>query len=142
MKNERRERILATVLQVLNDENCVAIQALPEPGGFSTSMPQVSAKMWLSRAGLVLVSGPVEQAFSMNLAHEAGFLQGQGKPTLVLVEEGSQKGMESWTNAAGLVAPRFSPDDSAFDATNENSLPAILKHWIESVKNAEKHRYD
>jgi hypothetical protein len=142
LRNERRNQIVKVVHDVLVRQGCVAIEAIPDPGGFSTSMPQVSAKMWLARAGIVLVSGPVEQAFSMNLAHEAGFLQGQGKPTLVLVEEGSQRGMENWTNAAGLVAPRFPADDTAFDHDNENSLASILSHWLESVKNAERHRYD
>jgi len=142
LRNERRKQIVKVVHDLLFREGCIPIEAIPDPGGFSTSMPQVSAKMWLARAGIVLVSGPVAQAFSMNLAHEAGFLQGQGKPTLVLVEEGSERGMENWTNAAGLVAPRFPADKTAFDPDNENSLVAILRHWLDSIKTAEKNRYD
>ena len=142
LRNERRDRIVNAVYDVLASEGCFPVEATPQPGEFSTSMPQVSAKMWLSRAGIVLVSGPVQQAFSMNLAHEAGFLQGQGKPTLVLVEENSQAGMEGWTNAAGLVAPRFADDETAFDANDKGSLPAILRQWLRSIRTASRHRYD
>lgn len=130
LSSERKSKIVETVHAALRDMKCIPIEAQPEPGELSTSMLQVSAKMWLSRAGIVLVAGGAGQAFGMNLAHEAGFLQGQGKPVLILVEEGSEKGMEEWTNASGLVAPRFPADDRAFDPSNRDSIVANLRRWL------------
>ena len=69
---------------------------------------QVSSKMWLSKACIVLVGGTsetVEEVVNVNLAHEYGFFQGQGKPVLLLVEKGYKDALKTWTNAAGVNAP-------------------------------------
>lgn len=138
LRSERRNKIVQTVHAVLAKYDCIPIEAQPEPGEFTTSTTQVSAKMWISRAGIVLVSGAPEDAFSINLAHEAGFLQGQGKAPLVLVEDGAEVSMQGWTNASGLVAPRFPKDDRAFDPLDPNSLEAIISTWIASIRKGEK----
>jgi len=135
---ERRKKIVDTVHSILAKHDCIPIEAQPEPGEFVTSNTQISAKMWLSRAGIVLVSGAPEDAFSINLAHEAGFLQGQGKSPLVLVEEGAEVSMQGWTNASGLVAPRFPKDDRAFDPADPHSLEAIISAWLVSLRKGEK----
>jgi hypothetical protein len=132
LSSERKSKIVDVVHNTLRELKCVPLEAHPEPGELSTSIMQVSAKMWLARAGIVLVAGGIDQAFSINLAHEAGFLQGQGKPVLILVEEGSEKGMDQWTNAYGLVAPRFPADERAFDSSNRDSIVANLRRWIDT----------
>lgn len=133
----RRDKIVQTVRNVLQEQGCVPLEAIPERGEFSPSLMQVSAKMWVARAGIVLIAGPVEQAFSMNLAHETGFLQGQGKPVLIMLEEGSERGIEGWTNAYGIVAPRFPADEHAFDRSHHGSLNAIVERWISIIKKVE-----
>jgi hypothetical protein len=138
LTSERKSRIVETVHTALRDMKCIPIEAQPEPGELTTSIIQVSAKMWLARAGIVLVAGGAGQAFGINLAHEAGFLQGQGKPVLILVEEGSEKGMDDWTNASGLVAPRFPADDRAFDPSNRDSIVANLRRWIATFQSVDR----
>jgi hypothetical protein len=130
LSSERKTKIVETVHNSLRDLKCFPVEAQPEPGELNTSIMQVSAKMWLARAGVVLVAGGADRAFGINLAHEAGFLQGQGKPVLILVEEGSEKDMDEWTNARGLVAPRFPADDGAFDPMRKDSIVAQLRRWI------------
>ena len=135
---ERRTRIVDRVRKVLIDNGCFPVEALPEFGEFATSIVQVAAKMWLSKAGIVLVAGGEvgddQRAFSMNLAHEYGFLQGQGKPVLLLVEDGCGEEMREWTNTLGIVAPRFAKDEKAFNPDASDSLDAILSKWISRLK--------
>jgi hypothetical protein len=134
LESERKKKIVETVHGTLKEMGCIPIEARPEPGQLATSLSQVSAKMWLSRAGIVLVDGGPNQAFSTNLAHEAGFLQGQGKPVLVLVEEGSEKEMNEWTNALGLIAPRFPANEDAFNPDHPASINAYIRRFAESLK--------
>lgn len=131
----RRDRIVARVRKILEEHGCYAVEATPEPGDLRASFIEVSARMWVAEAGIVLVAGGIDKPFSMNLAHEAGFLSGQGKPVLVLVEQGSDQSMTEWSNAHGIVAPRFPADDSAFDPDSPESLDRILESWINTALN-------
>lgn len=130
LSGERRNRIVARVRKVLHEQKCHPVEALPEPADLNTALMEVSAQMWLSKAGIVLVAGGSDDSFNMNLAYETGFLQGQGKPVLILVERGSDKSLYEWSIAHGIIAPRFPDDSAAFDPDNPESLDALISQWI------------
>lgn len=134
VKGDRRTRIVSRVRKVLRKRGYEPLEAPPRSGNFATSLIQVSSRMWLAEAGIVLVAGTGDDSFSMNLAHEAGFLQGQGKPVLVLVERGSAESMKEWSNAQGLVAPRFAGDEGAFDPDNPESIDARIGEWLSNLR--------
>ena len=136
----RVRRYADEVKEVLAGFGCRVLQAPPKPGAFATSFDEVSAIMWAASAGLVLVAEPEDEnelSFSLNLAHEFGFLQGQGKPVLVLVEDKvkSLNDLDSWSNAKGLIAPRFS-SVAALDRKNNKSIEARIKVWISELFDA------
>jgi hypothetical protein len=123
---------------VLDELGCVVVEAEVLPGGTRTSMDEVSAAMWAARAGIVLgvePSGETEVAFSLNLAHEFGFMQGQGKPLLLLVEAPSkvEKELDAWSNLKGITAPRFSKE-YALSPDDDLSLRAVVTRWVNSVR--------
>jgi hypothetical protein len=125
---------VARIKKVLLENGCEPVEALPEPGLSNTSLPQVSSKMWVAKAGIMLVAGGETEALSMNLVHEAGFLNGQGKEVLILVEEGSGPALAKWSNASGAVAPHFANGDKAFDPESPESIDKILIDWIATLK--------
>jgi hypothetical protein len=129
------------IRNVLEQENCVAVEAEVLPGDTRTSFEEVSAAMWAARAGIVLgvdPSGESEVAFSLNLAHEFGFIQGQGKPLLLLVEAFSkvEKELDKWSNLKGVTAPRFSKD-YALVREHPESIQSRVKRWLNEIQ-AEK----
>lgn len=137
---ERNRRYGREVSEVLREAGCLVLQAPPKPGATITSFDEVSSIMWSAAAGIVLVADPEredELSFSLNLAHEFGFLQGQGKPILLLTENESKAlvDLDRWTNAKGLVAPRFNRAD-AFDRSHSESIAAKVKTWIEELADA------
>ena len=72
----------------------------------------------------------VEKAISMNVAQEYGFMRGQGKPVLPLVQQGpAVKAFEEWSNSMGMSSPRFPGGHEAFDHDNSESIPSIIKAW-------------
>ncbi len=134
LSGERRDKIVETVKSVLDENGFQIVEAIPEPEQFMTSIIQITSKMWLSKAGIVLVAGNKEDALGINLAHEAGFLQGQGKPVLILVEESCRGSLSKFTNISGLVSPSFANDEQAFISNNEKSIEAVLCKWLATIK--------
>ena len=135
---ERPRQYAQRVRDVLEELGCVVVEAEVLPGGTRTSMDEVSAAMWAARAGIVLgvePSGETEVAFSLNLAHEFGFMQGQGKPLLLLVEAPSkvEKELDAWSNLKGITAPRFSKE-YALSPDSDLSLGAVVARWLNSVR--------
>lgn len=66
--------------EVLDEHGYVALEAVPRPGNDRSSSDSAKAMMWASEAAILLVVGvPDEREFSVNLAHERGFMQSQGK---------------------------------------------------------------
>lgn len=134
--HDRTSRIVNRVHKVLRDHNCEPVEALPQEGQFAPTFFQVSSKMWVSKAGIVLVTGGDDQGsstFNINLAHEAGFLQGQGKPVLFLVEGGPSISM-AWANLQGVNFSYFASNDRAFDPDNQQSIDRILSAWVTSLR--------
>jgi hypothetical protein len=130
------EKVFQRIRDVLKKCKCWPVEALPENTGQTPPFYQVSSQMWISKAGIVLVMkrGIEGQAFTMNLAHEFGFLQGQGKPILVLVEKGAEQDMIPLSNALGINAPRFAPDANAFDPDHPESIDRRVKEWISALR--------
>src|SRR5947209_395346 len=122
------------VRNALEATNCFGVEATPE---LNTEMPatifeEVAAKMWASQAGIVVIGGVGAEmgALSMNLTHEFGFLQGQTKPTLLLVEEGSADSLHEWSNIHGVVTGRFPKDERAFKEDEHESIRTVIKDWV------------
>lgn len=128
--------IVAEVRQILKDNGCLPVEAEPTMGRDpNTIYTEVSSKMWASKAGIVLIiKVPDKEPISLNLAHELGFLLGQGKRVLVLVENEPEckEIMSSFTNLAGVVFQSFDPK---LDKDNLKSLQSIIKEWIKVVNN-------
>jgi hypothetical protein len=135
---ERPKVYAQRIRQVLENDGFVVVEAEVLPGGIRTSLDEVSAAMWAARAGIVLGVDPVgesEVAFSLNLAHELGFMQGQGKPLLLLVEALSrvEKELNAWSNLKGITAPRFSPEFALSDS-DPQSIKALVERWLIDIK--------
>src|SRR5207248_142011 len=84
----------------------------------------VSSKLWASQAGIFLVAKePDKRHISINLAHELGFLMGQGKAVLMLVENSPAciKLMKSFANIAGVLFQQFDPKALKTDPNSVHS---------------------
>lgn len=134
ISGERTEKIVQRVREIIERKGCVVVEAQPETDPFATSLLEVTSKLWVSRAGIVLVTTPdskQQRALSLNLAHEAGFIQGQAKPLLMLVEDGTGKDVDEWANVKGMVFAEFPKDASAFNPDHKNSLDRLVSSWLE-----------
>ena len=87
--------------------------------------------MWASDAAILLVvSMPNnERQFSENLAHECGFMQGQGRPLLPLVQVDALDSVILNANLQGLQLGTFSRE-SAMDRHQPNSIHEAIREWI------------
>jgi len=126
------------VRSVLENADCITVEGEVLPGGTRTSLDEVSSAMWAARAGIVLGVDPAgenEVAFSLNLAHEFGFLQGQGKPLLLLIEAPSrvEKELDAWSNLKGVTAPRFTRDH-AFSDSHPQSIKVVVERWLADIR--------
>jgi hypothetical protein len=134
--NTRAERIASRIREVLEHNGCEVVEGLPERNGIIPVPSLVASKMWVSKAGIVLVIGAQgsEEQFNENLAHEFGFIQGQGKPLMLLVEGGQAESMRKWTNGKGISAPRFAPDDRAFNPDDPESINKVVQRWLNTLR--------
>ncbi|MDQ3918219.1 MAG: hypothetical protein M3348_07060 [Acidobacteriota bacterium] len=128
-------RIVEDVRQALLDNGCIPVEAesgiAREP---ITIYFEVSSKMWVSTAGIVLViKDPDSKHISINLAHELGFLLGQGKKVLMLVEDVQEciEVMNSFANIAGVLFQRFDP---MLAKDKPESAYSKVREWIRVVK--------
>jgi predicted amino acid-binding ACT domain protein len=129
-------KIAEDVRHALVDNHCVPVEAEPTMGRApNTIYTEVSAKLWASGAGIVLVVRETAEKppLNMNLAYEWGFLLGQGKSVLVLVEDVPEcwEILHSFTNIAGLVVQGFA---RSAPSSQSNSLHAIISAWITELK--------
>lgn len=123
------------VVQELQDAlaqyGCVAVEAKPQGGNERAAPDTVKARMWACDAAILLVvSTPSdEQQFSVNLAHECGFMQGQGKPLLPLVQTDVVDDVVGHANMQGLQLSTFSRD-SAMNRQRLDSIHGAVRQWI------------
>lgn len=125
------QQVVEELRRVLEKHGWFALEALPQPGGFGPLAPEaVKAMMWASNAAIMLViSTPDERELSMNLAHECGFMQGQGKPLLPLVEEDMVGSIQEHANLQGLPLLTFSKEN-ALKVDKADSIEARISHWV------------
>lgn len=123
------------VVQELQDAlaqyGCVAVEAKPQGGNDRTAPDTVKARMWACDAAILLVvSTPSDDhQFSVNLAHECGFMQGQGKPLLPLVQTDVSDDVLGHANMQGLQLSTFSRD-SAMNRQRLDSIHGAVRQWI------------
>ncbi len=134
----RAEMIARCIRDVAVKHGCVLLESNPEQGKAPVIIfEEVAAKMWLAEAGIVLVIDSQDKnydALGPNLPHECGFLQGQAKPTLLLVEGRSSDALQRWSNICGIHAPRFAPEMETFDLNHPNSVSKVVEEWIASFR--------
>jgi hypothetical protein len=137
--NVRASKLVDHLRRVLLEADCFAVEALPAPGDHAPAPFQVASKMWASSGAIVLVMDTgQDSAFSMNLAHEYGFMQGQGKPIMVLVERGQDKALVPLSNLHGLNVAHFASDGTAFaGADHADSIAYEVKKWIGTFETGE-----
>lgn len=120
-------KIVEGIIDVLASNDCVAVEALPEPGGESID---VKARMWACHAAIVLVTATEdERDLSINLAHEWGFMEGQGKPLLPLVEEDVRLKIIENANLQPLPLTPFSWTD-ALAKDKSKSIHRQVTNWL------------
>jgi ACT domain-containing protein len=138
---ERGQGYVRKLHEVLASLNCHVVEATIQPGSDRISLTEVSAAMWAAKAGIVLGVEPADRrgeeqdpAFTLNLAHEFGYMQGQGKPLLLLIEDPSRvkDELDNWTNIKGITAPRFSRD-YALDDTHNESIRVKVENWYKGI---------
>lgn len=129
-------RIIEDVRQALRDNNCLPVEAEPTIARDPiTIYTEVSSKMWASKAGIVLVvKADDKRHISLNLAEELGFLLGQGKMVLMLVES-EQECIEMMNSFANLAGVLFHPIHPNLAQDNPNSLQSIIREWVKRVRN-------
>jgi hypothetical protein len=132
LKDDYSRKVVTELREVLADCGCVALEAEPVPGDRDgrVAPEAVKAKMWASDAAILLVvSVENERGFSENLAHECGFMQGQGKPLLPLVQDDASDSVLRIANFQGLQLSEFSKD-SARDRHEPNSIYNAVREWL------------
>jgi hypothetical protein len=133
-QSEDLSRLVADVRETLGENDCLPVEAESTMGrDLNTIYVDVSSKMWAVKAGIVLVINvPDKKIISINTAHELGFLLGQGKNVLVLVEDDEEcrKEMSTFSNLAGVVFQTFDPKISR---GNIRSMQWIITEWIKVV---------
>ena len=138
--NDYRSRRLARIVHLtLKKHRFEPIEARPDPlDDNPTTFDQVEARLWACDLGIVLVvSQENVESMSGNLAHEAGFLQGQDKPVVFLVEQhlARQNIIErNLSNIQGHVVLTYADGDSAYDRDHPNSIYQVLSEWLRKVR--------
>jgi hypothetical protein len=125
--------VVDELCKVLDENGCTPVQALPRRAADGGVSDDVKARMWASEAAILLVtSTPDEEAFSINLAHEWGFMQGQGKPLLPLVEETVTPEIIRNANLQGVQLTLFSREHFA-NHQRDNSIRGTVGPWLEDL---------
>lgn len=128
---DQNESVIKELRAALFRRGFIAVEGTPEPGAERTVSDQIKAKMWASEAAIVLVlSSPDKRVFSENLAHELGFMQGQGKPLLPLVEAGVADDIMKIANLQGLQLTTFTKE-SALDRDSSTSIDHQVGLWLQ-----------
>lgn len=134
---DRADEYANKVKNILNDLGCIVVEAPVRPGDPRAIPVEVAAAMWAAQAGIVLGATPEKKnqlAVGVNIAHEYGFMQGQGKPVILLVQKQSRiiSELEAWSNIKGFTTGMFSGEHATSDAHIE-SLKHVIEEWYGSV---------
>ena len=135
--NNYNDEVVKELRNVLEENDFAAVEALPEAGADRAVPDAVKAKMWASKAAIVLVvSMPDDDelsAFSANLAHEWGFMQGQGKPLMPLVEKDLSPSITRNPNLQGLPHTTFHKDH-AMSSRHPESIYQKVGAWLNLLR--------
>ena len=131
LNNAYSRKVVEELRRVLDENGWFALEALPRPGEIGPLAPEaVKAMMWASEAAILLViTTPDEREFSVNLAHECGFMQGQGKPLLPLVQADRTNSVHNHANLQGLQLSTFSKKN-ALKSRKPDSIAAAVRRWV------------
>jgi hypothetical protein len=122
--------IVEELRAALHDHGCIAVEATPQGGSETGVRDEVKARMWASDgAVLLVVSTPDERDFTENLAHEFGFMEGQGKPLLSLVQEDVSRAVTKNPNLMGVQLSTFTRE-SATNRQRPNSVYQSVSRWL------------
>jgi predicted amino acid-binding ACT domain protein len=143
----------------LMDNGCFPLEASPQMGVEVAVLDSVKARMWASEAAILFVVKPLAEqsaegaeeeaegdaerkcetnkdklsAFSENLAHECGFMQGQAKPLLPLVEKDAEPEIQRNANLQGLQLTTFHREQPV-DPDGPNSIARKVEAWVKILK--------
>jgi len=120
----------------LNESGChlLEVSGKDDVRGPRVIFTEVSAHLWAADAGVILLTSTKDgDPVGRNIPHEYGFLQGQAKPILLLVQQGQDEAVTRWTNAGGVFAPRFPSTGQAFMKDNPHSIYGLVREFVDRV---------
>ncbi len=140
--NAHTDRLLEKIRSTLSKNDCQAIEATPTAGTEHPTIQQVESRLWACKMGIVLVTALQDtDSLSMNLAHEYGFISGQGKPVVFLVESSERDKISRLiSNLQGIVVEEFAGGEDALDNHLPNSIVSRLEQWLPRARAAMKPR--
>ncbi len=136
--NPHTKKVERVIRRVMKNNSCHVVEAEQNAAG-RVIANEVLSRLWISKAGIVVVMRPpkddsVTEAFSVNLAHEFGVLQGQGKPALLLVDVACVEEIQKWSNMHGVIFLPFDPEQPLEDRDDPSCLANILHGWIDLLR--------
>ncbi len=136
--NEKVNQVVDRIKKILIENDCHVVEAFPKKGDRTAADIEVKSKMWLSKAGILLInhSSKLEGShqISFNLPHEYGFLDGQGKPILVLQEGRDITIADKWSNFQGVKPTIIPENEKALNSENKNSIDKTIISWLKEIK--------
>lgn len=139
------EEAIAELHSALRANGCFPLEAIPQMGVEVAVLDSVKARMWASEAAILFVVKPPDDqqeedeeesklsAFSENLAHECGFMQGQAKPLLPLVEKHAEAEIHRNANLQGLQLTTFRRE-SPVNPDGPQSITRKVEAWVKILK--------
>lgn len=129
-------RVLVKIRETLERNKYQAIEATPISGTARPTIHQVESRLWACKMGIVLVTElESEEVLSMNLAHEYGFISGQGKPVIFLIEKKIRESVTKLiSNLQGIVVEEFADGEAALDDLSPKSVGSRVQSWLGRVR--------
>jgi hypothetical protein len=143
------DEAVAELHSALKANGCFPLEAIPQMGVEIAVLDSVKARMWASKAAILFVVKPLDEqkknggkakgresklsAFSENLAHECGFMQGQAKPLLPLVEKDAEAEIHRNANLQGLQLTTFQREHPV-NPDSPDSIACKVEAWVTILK--------
>lgn len=136
MNTEKGYRILSEVKDALNDVGCEFLDApIDHKDDSEMTRTLVESRMWAASAGLVIAvpreaERPID-AMTLSLAHEYGFMNGQGKRVGVLVQADMiDQVLGKFWNILGKKHVPYSRNESEIlDRKHIDSVYQVVQMW-------------
>ena len=138
-KRSRQNMILDVVKETLIENGCIPVDAPPLPTHpDQIAYIEVRSRLWACKACIILGGArprAAGTALTRSMAHEWGYMEGQGKPTLLLVPGRQyQQAVRDFPNVFGVTAGPFASGNNAFNPTEDFSISRIIGNWVESFR--------